>query len=137
MIYRFLQIKPPNPNPNCIAKSKQQNALASTGMQIKQITSFIRGAISTLRDKPLKFVYIFTYLDSNISSTENDINEPVGWYQWAINHMEVSSFRLSETDFFQAVTVSIILYGCTTKRMEEKVDGNYTIITRAALNNSW
>ena len=32
--------------------------------------------------------------------------------------------------FFQAVVVSILLYGCTTwtlaKRMEKKLDGNYT-----------
>ena len=43
--------------------------------------------------------------------------------------------------FFQAVVVSILLYGCTkwtlTKRMEKKLDGNYTRILRAVLNKSW
>ena len=43
--------------------------------------------------------------------------------------------------FFQAVVVSILLYGCTTwtltKRMEKKLDGNYTIMLRAILNKSW
>ena len=33
-------------------------------------------------------------------------------------------------NFFQAVVVSILLYGCTTwtitQRMEKKLDGNYT-----------
>ena len=40
--------------------------------------------------------------------------------------------------FFQAVVVSILLYGCTTwmltKRMEKKLDGNYTRMLRAILN---
>ena len=43
--------------------------------------------------------------------------------------------------FFQAAIVSTLLYGCTTwtltKRMEEKLDGNYTRILRAILNKSW
>ena len=43
--------------------------------------------------------------------------------------------------FFQAAIVSILLYGCTTwiqtKRLEKKVDGNYTIMLRAILNKSW
>ena len=43
--------------------------------------------------------------------------------------------------FFQAAIASILLYGCTTwtltKRMEKKLDGNYTIMLRAILNKSW
>ena len=43
--------------------------------------------------------------------------------------------------FFQAAIVSMLLYGCTTwtltKRMEKKLDGNYTRILRAILNKSW
>ena len=43
--------------------------------------------------------------------------------------------------FFQAAVVSILLYGCTTwtltKRMEKKLDGNYTRILWAILNKSW
>ena len=42
--------------------------------------------------------------------------------------------------FFQAVIVSILLYGCTTwtltKRLEKKLDGNYTRMLRAILNKS-
>ena len=42
---------------------------------------------------------------------------------------------------FQAAIVSILLYACTTwtlsKRLEKKLDGNYTRILRAILNNSW
>ena len=43
--------------------------------------------------------------------------------------------------FFQAVVVSILLYGCTTwtltKRLEKILDGNYTRMLRAILNKSW
>ena len=43
--------------------------------------------------------------------------------------------------FFQAAVVSILLYGCTTwtltKRLEKKLDRNYTRMLRAVLNKSW
>ena len=43
--------------------------------------------------------------------------------------------------FFQAAVVSIQLYRCTTwtltKRLEKKLDGNYTRMLRAILNKSW
>ena len=43
--------------------------------------------------------------------------------------------------FFQAAIVSILLYGCTTwtltKRMEKKLDGDYTRMLRVILNKSW
>ena len=43
--------------------------------------------------------------------------------------------------FFQAAVASILLYGCTTwtltKRLEKKLDANYTRMLRAILNKSW
>ena len=43
--------------------------------------------------------------------------------------------------FFKAAVVSILLYGRTTwtltKRLEKKLDGNYTTMLRAILNKSW
>ena len=43
--------------------------------------------------------------------------------------------------FFQAVIVSILLYGSSTwtltKRLEKKLDGNYTRMLQAILNRSW
>ena len=43
--------------------------------------------------------------------------------------------------FFQAAVASILLYGCTTwtltKRLEKKLDGNYSRMLRAILNKSW
>ena len=44
-------------------------------------------------------------------------------------------------NFFQAAIVSILLHGCTawtlTKRLEKRLDGNYTRMLRAILNRSW
>ena len=44
-------------------------------------------------------------------------------------------------DFFLALTVSILLYGCIiwtlSKCMEEKLEGNNTRMLHAALNKSW
>ena len=44
-------------------------------------------------------------------------------------------------DFFQVVTLSILLYGCITwmltKCIEKKVDRNYTRMLCAVLNKSW
>ena len=43
--------------------------------------------------------------------------------------------------FFQAAVLSILLYGCTTwmltKRLEKKLDANYTRMLRVILNKSW
>ena len=43
--------------------------------------------------------------------------------------------------FFQAAVTSILLLDCTTwtltKRLEKKLDGNYTRMLRAILNKSW
>ena len=43
--------------------------------------------------------------------------------------------------FFQAAVMLILLYGCTrwtlTKRMEKKLDGNYTRMLWTILNKSW
>ena len=54
-------------------------------------------------------------------------------YSWCLDKMKRS--------FFQAAVTSILLYGCTTwtltKRLEKKLDGNYTRMLRAILNKSW
>ena len=63
----------------------------------------------------------------------------------AINRLSII-WRSDLTDkmkrsFFQAAVASILLYGCTTwtlsKRLEKKLDGNYTRMLRAILNKSW
>ena len=102
------------------------------------------GDISTLNSSSLKLVDKFTYLGSSLSSTETDINTwlPKAWI--AINRLSVIS-KSDLTDkmkssFFQTAVVAILIYGCTTwtrtKRMEKKLDGNYTRMLRAILNKS-
>ena len=104
-----------------------------------------RGDIPTLKGGPLKLVDKFIYLGSSVSSTENYINMRLGKAWTAIDRLSVI-WTPDQTDkikriFFQASVVSILLYRYTTwrltKRMEKKLDGNYTRILRTVLNKSW
>ena len=104
-----------------------------------------RGDISTLNVSSLKLVVKFAYLGSSVSSTETDINTRRTKAWIAIDKLSVI-WKSDLTDkikrsFFQAAVVSILLYGCTkwalTKRMEKKLDGDYTRMLRAILNKSW
>ena len=103
------------------------------------------GDISTLGGTPLKLVHKFTYLGSSVESTEKDIKTRLAKAWTAINRLSVI-WKSDLTDkmkrsFFQAAVTSILLYGCTTwaltKRLEKKLDGNYTRMLRAILNKSW
>ena len=103
------------------------------------------GNITTLGGASLRLVDKFTYLGSSILSTENDIDTWLTKAWTAIDRLSII-WKSDLTDemkrsFFQAAVVSILLYGCTTwtltKRLEKKLDGNYTRILRAILNESW
>ena len=103
------------------------------------------GDISTLDGTSLKLVHKLTYLGSSVSSTEKDINTRLTKAWTAITRLSII-WKSHLTDkmkrsFFQAAVVSILLYGCTTwtltKRLEKKLDGNYTRMLRAILNKSW
>ena len=103
------------------------------------------GNIATLDGASLKLVDKFTYLGSSVSSTEKDINTRLTKAWTAIDRLSII-WKSDLTDkmkrsFFQAVVVSILLYGCTTwtltKRLAKKLDGNYTRMLRAVLNKSW
>ena len=103
------------------------------------------GDISTLDGTPLKLVDKFTYLGTSASSTENDIDTRLTKAWTAIDNLSII-WKSDLTDkikrsFFQAAVTSILLYGCTTwtltKRLEKKLDGNYTRMLRAILNKSW
>ena len=98
--------------------------------------------ISTLEGTSLKLVDKFTYLGSSVSSTEKDIDTRLTKAWTAIDKLSII-WKSNLTDkmkrsFFQAAVVSILLYGCTTwtltKRLEKKIDGNYTRMLRAILN---
>ena len=103
------------------------------------------GDISTLEGTPLKLVHKFTYLGSSVESTEKNIETRLTKAWTAINRLSII-WKSDLTDkmkrsFFQAAVTSILLYGCTTwtltKRLEKKLDGNYTRMLRAILNKSW
>ena len=103
------------------------------------------GDISTLEGTSLKMVDKFTYLGSSVSSTENDIDTRLTKAWTAIDKLLII-WKSNLTDkmkrsFFQTAVASILLYGCTTwtltKRLEKKLDGNYTRMLQAILNKSW
>ena len=101
--------------------------------------------ISTRHRTPLKLVDKFTYLGSSVVSTKKDIDTRLTKAWTAINRLSII-WKSDQTDkmkrsFFQAAVVSILLYRCTTwtltKRLEKKLDGNYTRMLQAILNKSW
>ena len=82
---------------------------------------------------------------SSVSSTEKDIDTRLTKVWTAINRLLII-WKSDLTDkmkrsFFQTAVVSILLYGCTTwtltKRLEKKLDGDYTRMLRAISNKSW
>ena len=103
------------------------------------------GNISTLNGSSLKPVDKFTYLGSSVSSTKTDIDTQLTKAWTAINRLLVIS-KSDLTDkmkrsFLHAAIMLILLYGCTTwtltKRLEKRLDRNYTRMLRAILNRSW
>ena len=97
------------------------------------------GNISTLDSSSLKLVDKFTYLRSSVSSTKKDIDTRLTKAWTAIDRLSViwtsDLTNKMKHSLFQAVVMSILLYGCTTwmltKRMEKKLDGNYTRMLQA------
>ena len=125
-------------------------ATAGIGVHVNaQKTEYISynqtGDISTLDGTSMKLVDKFTYLGSSVSSTENYIYTWLtkAWaaIDWPSIIWKSDLIDKMKRSFFQAAIVSIPLYGCTTwtrtKRLERKVDGNYTRMLIAILNKSW
>ena len=88
--------------------------------------------------------HIVVCIGSSVSLTEKYIETRLTKAWTAIDKLSVI-WKSGLTDkmkrsFFQAAVVSILLYGCTTwmltKRLEKKLDGNYTRMLRAVLNKS-
>ena len=78
-----------------------------------------------------------------MSSTESDIFIRIVNAWAAIDWLSImwnSDLSDKKQDFFQAMAMSVLLYGCTTwaltKRMEKKLDGNHTRMLHAVLNKS-
>ena len=127
-----------------------ERAAAGIGLHVNaQKTEYMcynqTGNINTLDGASLRLVDKFTYLGSSVSSTENDIDTRLTKAWTAIDRLSII-WKSDLNDemkrsFFQAAVVSILLYECTTwtltKRLEKKLDGNYTRMLRAILNKSW
>ena len=122
-----------------------ERAAAGIGLHVNADKSEYICDISTLNGKSLKLLDKFTYIGSSVSSTEKDVNTRLAKAWTAIDRLSVIwKSDLSDKikrSLFQAVVVSILLYGCTTwmltKRLEKKLDGNYTRMLWAVLNKFW
>ena len=119
--------------------------ITQTGWYILKINQLIKGEIFS-QDRTLCCLKLIpTHTLSKSNSTENDIDTRLTKAWTAIDRLSII-WKSDLTDkmkrsFFQAVVVSILLYGGTTwtltKRLEKKLDGNYTRMLRAILNKSW
>ena len=98
----------------------------------------------TLDGTPLKLVDKFTYLESSVASTEKDIDTRLTKAWTAINRLSII-WKSDLTDkmkrsFFPGSGRIDTAIWCTTwtltKRLEKKLDGNYTRMLRAILNKS-
>ena len=127
-----------------------ERAAAGIGLHVNaHKTEFMcfnqKGDLSTLDGTSLKLVDKFTYLGSSVSSTEKDTDSRLTKAGTANDRLLIiwksNLIDKKKSSFFQAAVVSILLYGCTTwtltKRLEKKLDGNYTRMLRAILNKSW
>ena len=90
---------------------------------------------------PLNLVDTFTYLRSNVSSTENDINTRLAKAWTTINWLP-AIWKSDLTDktkciFFNAAVISILQYGCNTWTLTNCMEKNYTGVLRTLLNKSW
>ena len=101
-----------------------ERAAGSIGLHVNaDKTDFMsynqRGDISTLNGISLKLVNKFTYLGSNVSSTENDINSRLAKAWTAIDRQSViwktDLLDKIKCSFFQVAIVSIRLYGFNAK----------------------
>ena len=148
--FNFLRNFVPTPNQAETLLHSLERAAAGIGLHVKaHKTEYMcynqTGNIATLDGASLKLVDKFTYLGSSVSSIEKDIDTRLTKARTAIDRLSII-WKSDLTDkmkcsFFQAAVVSILLYGCTTwtltKRLERKLDGNYTRMLRAVLNKSW
>ena len=87
--------------------------------KIKQSLCFMPdGTISFLYGKLLKLIHQFIYLGSNISFTESVVNICISIARIALDRLSTLwKSNISDKikwEFFQSVTVSVLLYGCTT-----------------------
>ena len=103
------------------------------------------GGFNFVRESIRLFDFFLSHSWSSVESTKKDIETRLAKAWTAINRLSII-WKSDLTDkmkrsSFQAAVTSILLYGCTTwtrtKRLEKKLDGNYTRMLSAILNKSW
>ena len=91
------------------------------------------------RVQTLSYCYIIKLVTINLCANKS-ISVSNTWNYYNLYENQTWPIKWNRS-FFQAVVVSMLLYGCTTwtltKRLEKKLDGNYTRMLRAILNKSW
>ena len=89
--------------------------------------------MSSKNYKLLSYIYIYVYATRLTKAWTAVDRLSIIWKSNLTDKMKRS--------FFPAACVSILRYGCTTwtltKRLEKKLDGNYSRMFRAILNKSW
>ena len=103
------------------------------------------GQIKAMNNTPLKKVKQFTYLGSNIASTEQDVETRIAKAWGALKGLStIWKSTLPESmkrDFFRATVESVLLYGSSTwtltTKLENQQDGTFTRMLREILNISW
>ena len=86
--------------------------------------------MKTVAGKALKLVDTFTYLGSNIASTEKDVNIRIGKAWGALDGLHIIwKSNISDEmkrEFFRAIVESVLMYGSNTwtltKRLQSKLD---------------
>ena len=134
------------------------NAVVSTRPLISKSSTHIIDTLVTLPNAPIKIGITITFMFRSFFSsqarskylsffclTEKDIDTRLTKAWTVINRLSIlwksNLIDKMKRSFFQAAVTSILLYGCTTwtltKRLEKKLDGNYTRMLRAILIKSW
>ena len=107
-----------------------ERAAAAIGLQVNaHKTEYMcnkqTGAIITLDRTPLKLVDKFIYLGSSVSSIEKDIDTQLTKAWTAINRLSIiwKSYLTNKMkhSFFQAAIVLILLCGCTTWTLTQRL----------------
>ena len=130
---------------NRVEQAAKEVGLHINATKTEFMTYNVDGVLNTLDNKQLKNVDDFQYLGSWIdrSSRDIEIRKAKAWS--ALSKMESiwksDLPRNIKVEFFRATVESVLLYGgetwTLTKSLEQRLDGCYTRLLRAALNISW
>ena len=109
------------------------------------MTFKLTGQINTVNGTSLKEVDHFSYLGSDISSTEKDVMIRIAKAWSALDKLRTiwksNLPNALKRNFFRSTVESILLYGSSawtlSRNLENKLDGTYTRMLRAVLNKSW